>query len=344
MASVSAASSATIAGARRRLPRRLPARRRSPRERRPGRRTRCPGTNVASRASRVLPAPPGPVSVTRRAVRRSVRTRSTSAARPTKLDSPAVRGATSAGRSTDIRASASSGPGSTPSSSARSAIAASSAASASAWRPAACRARPSSAAVVSRSGAAASWAVSASTSGARPSRNASRACSSTTSARRASSRAAAGRAKGSSATSDSAGPRHSANASPSRLCACAGRRRPGLGDQRFERHRVHRARVDGQPVATRLRDHQLARQHAPQARDQRLQRVGCVLRRDLPEAVDERGGADGPPGVQREPGQQPTQADTGQAARPVDGAQHADPHGHQCDGRPSLVDHWRWTS
>jgi hypothetical protein len=107
-------------------------------------------------------------------------------------------------------------------------------------------------------------------------------------------------------------------------------RRPRLGEQPVELQRVDRARLDGQPVAAGLGDHELARHRPAQPRHQRLQGVGRVLRRGLPQPVDERGGADGAPGVEREPGQQPAQAHAGQAARPVDGAQHADPHGHQC--------------
>ena len=107
-------------------------------------------------------------------------------------------------------------------------------------------------------------------------------------------------------------------------------RRPRLGEQPVELQRVDRARVDGQPVAAGLGDHELARHRPAQPRDQCLQGVGRVLRRGVPQAVDEHGAADGPPGVEREPGQQPAQAHAGQAARPVDGAQHADPHGHQC--------------
>jgi hypothetical protein len=116
-------------------------------------------------------------------------------------------------------------------------------------------------------------------------------------------------------------------------------RRPRLGDQRVERHRVDRAGLDRQPVAAGLGDHQLAQRPA-QPRDQRLQGVGRVLRWGLPQPVDERSGADRPPGVEREPGQQPAQAHAGQAVRPVDGAQHADPHGHQCAGTGHALSRW----
>ena len=257
--------------------------------------------------------------------------RSTSAARPTKLDSPAVRGARAPEAAPTSGLRRARGPGRRP---ARRRGARSCGPARRAHRPGGPRragpgpaARPWSRAAAR----AASWAASASTSGARPSRSASRARSSTTSARRPSSRAAARAARRAARRRRTA--RGPARAPTRRRGGCAPA--PVAADRASATSASNATasterRVDGQPVAARLRDHQLARQHPAQPRDQRLQGVGGVLRRDLPQAVDERGGADGPPGVQREPGQQPAQADAGQAARPVDGAQHADPHGLQC--------------
>ena len=64
-----------------------------------------------------------------------------------------------------------------------------------------------------------------------------------------------------------------------------------------------------QPVAARRgRDQRRVAERAPQPRDERLQRVHVISRElVLPHGLDERAGGHGPPGVQRQPGEQRTQ-------------------------------------
>ena len=108
---------------------------------------------------------------------------------------------------------------------------------------------------------------------------------------------------------------------------------PRAGHQPFERHRVHLARVHGEPVAARPGLDRVVPAHASQPGDQGLERVARARRRRVPpQVVDQPFGRDRTARVHGQPdqqGAQPVTAHLDGSSRPVphvQGTQNADVH------------------